>query len=146
MRILGIDPGYATTGFGVLQTERGQLHLLNYGTITTPAGLTLSRRLVMLYDDMMELLKTVGLEDRAKAYPASRGGCRQIFHPDIAFLPNLQRYAPIRLILLVRQKPVHFKWHLIRVIKPQIYSGRHSSQKIFVYFLNVHRVSRLRVS
>ena len=59
MRILGIDPGYATTGFGVLHSSQGQLHLLNYGTITTPAGLTLSRRLVMLYDDMMELLSTV---------------------------------------------------------------------------------------
>ncbi len=59
MRILGIDPGYATTGFGVLHSSQGQLHLLNYGTITTPAGLTLSRRLVMLYDDMMELLPTV---------------------------------------------------------------------------------------
>ena len=59
MQILGIDPGYATTGFGVLQAGQGQLHLLNYGTITTPAGLTLSRRLVMLYDDTMELLQTV---------------------------------------------------------------------------------------
>ena len=59
MQILGIDPGYATTGFGVLHSSQGQLHLLNYGTITTPARLTLSRRLVMLYDDMMELLKTV---------------------------------------------------------------------------------------
>ena len=59
MQILGIDPGYATTGFGVLHSSQGQLHLLNYGTITTPAGLTLSRRLVMLYDDMMELLSTV---------------------------------------------------------------------------------------
>ena len=59
MRILGIDPGYATTGFGVLHSSQGQLHLLNYGTITTPAGLTLSRRLVMLYDDMMDLLSTV---------------------------------------------------------------------------------------
>ena len=59
MRILGIDPGYATTGFGVLQAGQGQLHLLNYGTITTPAGLSLSKRLVMLYDDMMELLTTV---------------------------------------------------------------------------------------
>ena len=59
MQILGIDPGYATTGFGVLHSSQGQLHLLNYGTITTPAGLTLSRRLVMLYDDMMELLSSV---------------------------------------------------------------------------------------
>ena len=59
MRILGIDPGYATTGFGVLHTEPGQLHLLNYGTITTPAGLSLSKRLVMLYDDMTQLLTAV---------------------------------------------------------------------------------------
>ena len=59
MVILGIDPGYATTGFGVLEQVRGTIRLLNYGTITTPAGLDFSRRLVMLYDDMNELLQTV---------------------------------------------------------------------------------------
>ena len=59
MVILGIDPGYATTGFGVVESGRGQLRLVNYGTITTPAGLAFSRRLRMLYDDMNELLGTV---------------------------------------------------------------------------------------
>ena len=59
MVILGIDPGYATTGFGVLEQVRGTIRLLNYGTITTPAGLDFSQRLVMLYDDMNELLRAV---------------------------------------------------------------------------------------
>ena len=59
MRILGIDAGYATTGFGVLDAQRGAFRLLNYGTITTPTTLTFPERLVMLYDDMTALLDTV---------------------------------------------------------------------------------------
>ena len=59
MRVLGIDPGYATTGFGVVFSDRGNLKLLNYGTITTPMRLTFPQRLEVLYDDMEELLKTV---------------------------------------------------------------------------------------
>lgn len=59
MMILGIDPGYATTGFGVVESGRGLLRLVNYGTITTPAGLAFPKRLKMLYDDMNELLGAV---------------------------------------------------------------------------------------
>ena len=59
MRILGIDPGYATTGFGILQAERASVQLINYGTITTPTTLSFPERLEMLYDDMAELLDTV---------------------------------------------------------------------------------------
>ena len=59
MVILGIDPGYATTGFGVVFSDRGNLKLLNYGTITTPTRLTFPQRLEVLYDDMEELLRTV---------------------------------------------------------------------------------------
>ena len=36
MRILGIDPGYGTTGFGLIEGERGQFTLLRCGAITTP--------------------------------------------------------------------------------------------------------------
>ena len=59
MRILGIDPGYATTGFGVVQSERNTQRLVNYGTITTPTTLSFPERLSMLYEDMAELLATV---------------------------------------------------------------------------------------
>lgn len=56
MRILGIDPGYATTGFGVLEAERGLTRLVQYGVITTPPGLAFSLRLAMLHQDMEALL------------------------------------------------------------------------------------------
>lgn len=57
MRILGIDPGYATTGFGLLQTEPAGVRLLQYGVITTPKELPFPRRLEILYDDLLQLVK-----------------------------------------------------------------------------------------
>ena len=56
MRILGIDPGYATIGFGLLEAEHGQYRMRNYGAITTPAGIPFPRRLEILFDDMTQLL------------------------------------------------------------------------------------------
>jgi crossover junction endodeoxyribonuclease RuvC len=56
MRILGIDPGYATIGFGMVEAERGQVHMVTYGAITTPAGLPLSHRLYQIGTDMEELI------------------------------------------------------------------------------------------
>ena len=57
MRILGIDPGYGITGFGLVEAQRGQVRLLNCGAITTPAGMDFSARLEIIYEDMRELLK-----------------------------------------------------------------------------------------
>ena len=56
MRILGIDPGFATVGFGLAEAERGQVHMVTYGAITTPAGLPLSRRLYQIGTDMENLI------------------------------------------------------------------------------------------
>ena len=56
MRILGIDPGFATIGFGLVEAERGQARMITYGAITTPAGLPLSRRLYQIGTDMEELI------------------------------------------------------------------------------------------
>ncbi len=56
MRILGIDPGIATIGFGLVEADRGQVHMLTYGAITTPAGVPLSRRLYQIENDMEDLI------------------------------------------------------------------------------------------
>ena len=48
MRILGIDPGVATIGFGLIEADRARVRLLRYGVITTPAGLPLSTRLYQI--------------------------------------------------------------------------------------------------
>ena len=54
MIILGIDPGVATIGFGVLKAQRGKNTLLQYGVITTPPGIPLSNRLLQISNDMEE--------------------------------------------------------------------------------------------
>ncbi len=57
MRILGIDPGYGITGFGLIESQRGQCRLLQCGAITTPAGMDFSARLEIIYEDMRKLLE-----------------------------------------------------------------------------------------
>ena len=57
MRILGVDPGIATIGFGVLDSEKNSHKLINCGVITTPAHTSLSSRLEQIYDDMLQLLE-----------------------------------------------------------------------------------------
>ena len=57
MKILGIDPGYGITGFGLIDAQRGQFRLLNCGAITTPPNTDFPWRLEVIYNDMTELLR-----------------------------------------------------------------------------------------
>ena len=65
MIILGIDPGVATIGFGVVRADRQKNTLLRYGVITTPPGIPLSRRLIQISDDMEELIHTFHPDEMA---------------------------------------------------------------------------------
>lgn len=56
MIILGLDPGTATTGYGVIRKISRQIHCLAYGTINTSPDMSMSRRLEIIYDDLGELI------------------------------------------------------------------------------------------
>lgn len=60
MRILGIDPGSITTGFGVVDCDRGRLALIEQGSISTPRGAALSERLVKIHRSLGEVITRTG--------------------------------------------------------------------------------------
>ena len=58
MLILGIDPGYAIIGWGLIRFERGKYIPVDFGAITTNAGVPFNRRLEQIYDQLGDLLDT----------------------------------------------------------------------------------------
>jgi crossover junction endodeoxyribonuclease RuvC len=53
MRILGVDPGSITTGFGVIDADRGRLVLVDHGSISTPRGADLAQRLWRIHEALV---------------------------------------------------------------------------------------------
>jgi len=65
VRVLGIDPGVATIGFGVVDFAKNTQRLVQYGVITTPAGIPLSNRLLQISHDMAELIHAFSPDEMA---------------------------------------------------------------------------------
>jgi crossover junction endodeoxyribonuclease RuvC len=57
MRILGIDPGSVTTGFGVIESDRGRLKLVEQGVIATPRGAELPERLERIHAGLVAVIE-----------------------------------------------------------------------------------------
>lgn len=68
--IIGIDPGTAITGYGILQAKHPHLTVLEYGVIRTPKEDTPSQRLTILYKKLTQLLTK---------YKPDVAGCEQLF-------------------------------------------------------------------
>ncbi len=56
MRILGIDPGLATVGWGVIDVERGKPKVVSYGVILTPKDKKLPDRLSIIEEDINQVI------------------------------------------------------------------------------------------
>ncbi len=70
MRVLGIDPGTAITGYAVVEEEEGNLHLVTIGVVDTPAKTPLPSRLQQIY---------AGLTDVIAAHKPTAAAVEQLF-------------------------------------------------------------------
>lgn len=57
MRIIGIDPGIAITGFGIIEIIKNKPQAIGYGAIKTPSDLKTSKRLLMISENLETVLK-----------------------------------------------------------------------------------------
>ena len=57
LRILGIDPGIAIVGFGVIEYDNMNFKVIDYGAITSPAHTPVPSRLKMIYDDLTYVIE-----------------------------------------------------------------------------------------
>ncbi len=65
MRILGIDPGYAIVGFGIVESSGFNFDVVNFGVITTPANIPIEDRLLMIYNDLNTVIERYKPEEMA---------------------------------------------------------------------------------
>lgn len=66
MIVLGIDPGIAITGYGIVREDSaGDPQMVAYGAVTTPAGMELPERLQLVYKGMRELITKYNPETAA---------------------------------------------------------------------------------
>jgi crossover junction endodeoxyribonuclease RuvC len=54
--VLGIDPGTATTGYGLISENKIGLEVVEYGIISTPADMAMEKRLQIIYNKLLELI------------------------------------------------------------------------------------------
>ena len=56
MRILGIDPGFATIGYGIIDVEKSKAKVIGYGVITAPKEKSFTERLKIIEDDLTYII------------------------------------------------------------------------------------------
>ena len=83
MRILGIDPGIAITGYALLDIQNDNITLVSSGSIRTDKNKATPDRLVELYSDMSEIIKA--------------------FKPDVAAIEQLFYFKNLKTIIPVAQ-------------------------------------------
>ncbi len=65
MIILGIDPGLAIVGWGVVDYKNGRFQTLGYGAVRTEAGLSTEERLAIIYRDVNRIIDRFHPEEMA---------------------------------------------------------------------------------
>ncbi len=122
MVILGIDPGFAITGYGVVKYEGNKFSVIDYGAVTTESTKALSERLLILYN---------GLEDLIARYKPSAVAVEELFfNKNIKTALNVGHGRGVALLAAARLGVEVFEYTPLQVKQSVVGYGRAEKAQI----------------
>ena len=138
MIILGLDPGFATIGFGVIESEKGKANVIDYGTITTSKDLTFPERLMKIEKGMIALIEKFKPEQIAME--------ELFFNTNITTGINVAHARGVMVLVAARECPGGLYEYTPLQIKQALTGyGRADKQQIqhmVKTFLNLNKIPR----
>ena len=125
MRVLGIDPGLATVGYGLIDTDGlRKIECISYGCIKTPANLSMGARLRIIFDDMQELISR---------YKPDQGSVEKLFFKQN--VSNGIQVAQARgiILLTLEQHEIPFKEYAPVQVKSRLVGYGHAEKHQIQY-------------
>ena len=104
MLILGLDPGFAITGYGLVDSVSNHLSMVKYGAITTPAGMPFTQRLLAIRNELNDIIRKAAKDIHEKYVEPP-----QTTDFGIMFLPFEGLYAEVRRILDINKEERHLR-------------------------------------
>lgn len=137
MRILGVDPGLATIGWGVIDIEKGKAKVVSYGIIKTPKEETIPVRLCLIEKGMKSLI--------AQFTPDEIALEELFFNTNITTGINVAHARGVILLTCVKECGKLYEYTPLQIKQALTGYGRADKQQIqhmVKTFLNLNKIPR----
>ena len=137
MVILGIDPGLATLGYGVIEAVNDKRRLIQYGTLNTPAGEPMPQRLRAIFRGMNQLLDLYQPEEVAFE--------ELFFSKNITTGMNVSMARGVALLAVAERTPNLYEYTPMQIKQAVTgYGGadKHQVQQMVKMLLNMKEIAR----
>ena len=135
MIIMGIDPGLATVGYGVIESHGMDMELLDYGTILTPAGMKLPRRLDILYTSMTALVE--------KFSPDAIAFEELFFAKNVTTGINVAQARGVLLAAAYKKTNALYEYTPLQIKQAVVGYGRADKHQIQAMVMNILKLSKI---
>lgn len=122
MIILGIDPGYAIVGYGVINYEANRFQVLDYGAITTPAGMPFVERLDVIDRDLNMIFE--------KYHPQAMAIEKLFYNTNAKTVIDVAQARGVTVLAAYRNKAEIFEYTPLQVKQSVVGYGRAEKKQV----------------
>ncbi len=134
LTVLGIDPGLASTGFGIIEKDGSNLFVVKYGVIKTPAKENVPQRLQRIYVELNEIFDEFDINHVAIE--------KIFFNTNLKTVVNVSEARGVAMLVVSQRKKEVFEYTPLEAKKALIGTGRASKREVQFAVQNILKMKR----